>query len=269
VLGLVAVPLAVAVHATRLSSELQSSREKLVSAREEERRRLRRDLHDGLGPTLTGVAFSADAVANLITTDANRSLTANAPPANATPGAAVNGSLALGADGSPGLSADASRAVELLTRLRADTRAAIADVRRLVDDLRPPALDELGLIGALRQRADQLSFRADGATIQVSVAANGLPTLPAALEVAAYRIATEALTNVVRHSRATSAVLALRCDGDLEIEVSDDGPPNGAWHPGVGLQAMRERAAELGGNFEAGPTPEGGLVRASFPLEAR
>ncbi|RZU22288.1 histidine kinase [Kribbella rubisoli] len=232
VLALVAVPLAVAVHATRLSAELQSSREKLISAREEERRRLRRDLHDGLGPTLTGIAFSADAVANLITPQ---------PP-------------------------DASRAIDLLTRLRADTRTAIGDIRRLVDDLRPPALDELGLVGALRQRADQMSFRADGATIHVAVSANGLPTLPAALEVAAYRIATEALTNVVRHSRATSAVLALRCGSDLEIEVTDDGPPNGAWHPGVGLQAMRERAAELGGTFNAGPTPTGGLVRASFPL---
>ncbi|MEU4293839.1 histidine kinase [Kribbella sp. NPDC026596] len=232
VLGLVAVPLAVAVHATRLSTELQSSREKLVSAREEERRRLRRDLHDGLGPTLTGVAFTADAAANLVATDTER-------------------------------------ARELLATLRADTRTAIADVRRLVDDLRPPALDELGLIGALRQRADQLSFRADGASIQVEVSADGLPTLPAALEVAAYRIATEALTNVVRHSRATSAVLALRCDADLEIEVTDDGPPNGAWRPGVGLHAMRERAAELGGKFEAGPTPRGGVVRARFPLERR
>ncbi|WP_255517920.1 sensor histidine kinase, partial [Kribbella sp. VKM Ac-2566] len=229
VLGLVAVPLAVALHATRLSAELQSSREKLVSAREEERRRLRRDLHDGLGPTLTGVAFSADAAANLITTDT-------------------------------------SQAVELLARLRSDTRSAIADVRRLVEDLRPPALDELGLVGALRQRADQLSFRADGATLQVEVAAEGLPTLPAALEVAAYRIATEALTNVVRHSRATSAVLTLRCGTALEIEVTDDGPPGENWRPGVGIQAMNERAAELGGTFEAGPTAHGGLVRAVFPL---
>jgi signal transduction histidine kinase len=151
--------------------------------------------------------------------------------------------------------------------LRADTRTAIADVRRLVDDLRPPALDELGLIGALRQRADQLTFRADGATIQVEVTAEELPALPAALEVAAYRIATEALTNVVRHSLATSAVLALRCDADLEVEVTDDGAPNGVWRPGVGLHAMRERAAELGGTFEAGPTPSGSLVRARFPLE--
>ncbi|TCC19223.1 sensor histidine kinase [Kribbella sindirgiensis] len=229
VLGLVAVPLAVAVHATRLSAELQSSREKLVSAREEERRRLRRDLHDGLGPTLTGVAFSADAAANLITTDT-------------------------------------SRAVELLARLRADTRSAIADVRRLVDDLRPPALDELGLLGALQQRADQMSIRADGTAIRVVVSASGLPTLPAALEVAAYRIATEALTNVVRHARATSAVLTLRCENQLEIKITDDGPPTAPWQPGVGLQAMQERAAELGGTFEAGPTPTGGQVQAHFPL---
>jgi two-component system, NarL family, sensor kinase len=235
VLGLVAVPLAAAVHATRLSAELQASREKLVSAREEERRRLRRDLHDGLGPTLTGVAFSADAAANLITTTDT-------------------------------LSADAARAVELLARLRADTRSAITDVRRLVDDLRPPALDELGLVGALRQRADQMSFRADGTAIRVVVAADGLPTLPAALEVAAYRIATEALTNVVRHSRATSAVLTLRYTTGLDIEVADDGPPTDAWHPGVGLQAMLERAAELGGTFQAGPTPTGGRVQAHFPL---
>ncbi|WP_432877789.1 histidine kinase [Kribbella sp. CA-245084] len=378
VLALVAVPLAVAVHATRLSAELQSSREKLISAREEERRRLRRDLHDGLGPTLTGIAFSADAVANLITPapppspppngtqrsadppappppngtqvstadtppppspngtqgstadappppspNGTQASTADAPPppspngtrgstADAHPSPPPNGTQASTADAppppspngtrgsaadahpppppndTPGSTADAppppspngtrgsadapppspdtSRAVELLTRLRADTRTAIGDIRRLVDDLRPPALDELGLVGALRQRADQLSFRADGATIHVAVSANGLPTLPAALEVAAYRIATEALTNVVRHSRATSAVLALRCGSDLEIEVTDDGPPNGAWRPGVGLQAMRERAAELGGTFNAGPTPTGGLVRASFPL---
>jgi signal transduction histidine kinase len=229
VLGLVAVPLAVAVHATRLSAELQSSREQLVSAREEERRRLRRDLHDGLGPTLTGVAFSADAAANLVFSDT-------------------------------------SRAVELLAGLRADTRSAIADIRRLVDDLRPPALDELGLVGALQQRADQMSIRADGTALRVTVSAARLPTLPAALEVAAYRIATEALTNVVRHARATTAVLTLRCGDELEIEVTDDGPPDRAWRPGVGLHAMQERAAELGGTFRAGPTPTGGRVHARFPL---
>ena len=229
VLALVAVPLAVAVHATRLSTELQTSRERLVAAREEERRRLRRDLHDGLGPTLTGVAFTADAAANLV-------------------------------------ASDPTRASELLTTLRTDTRTAIADVRRLVDDLRPPALDELGLVGALRQRADQLSWRADGASVAVQVSADGLPALPAALEVAAYRIATEALTNVVRHSRATTAVLSLRCGPQLEVEITDDGPPNGPWTPGVGLQAMHERTSELGGSLNAGPTPTGGRVHATFPM---
>jgi signal transduction histidine kinase len=237
VLALVAVPLAVAVHATRLSTELQASREKLVSAREEERRRLRRDLHDGLGPTLTGVAFSADAAANLIAR--------------------------------PDAPAEEAKAVELLARLRADTRVAIADVRRLVDDLRPPALDELGLVAALQQRAEQMSIRADGTAIRVTVVAEPLPALPAALEVAAYRIATEALTNVLRHARATSAVLRLRCTTNLEIEITDDGPLSGPWLPGVGLQAMQERAAELGGTFTALSTPTGGQVRACLPLPAR
>ncbi|WP_460656803.1 sensor histidine kinase [Kribbella endophytica] len=229
ILALVAVPLAVAVHATRLSEELQTSREQLVAAREEERRRLRRDLHDGLGPALTGIAFTADAAANLVT-------------------------------------ADPARASELLRNLRTDTRTAIADIRRLVDDLRPPALDELGLAGALRQRADQLSWRADGAAIRVAVEADGLPPLPAALEVAAYRIATEALTNVVRHSHATAAHLTVRCGSTLELEIHDDGPPAGPWTPGVGLQTMHTRATELGGQVEAGPTPYGGRVTASLPL---
>jgi signal transduction histidine kinase len=95
-----------------------------------------------------------------------------------------------------------------------------------------------------------------------------VPILPAAIEVAAYRIATEALTNVVRHSQATGAVVRLRCDERLELLITDDGPPNGAWAPGIGLNAMRERAAELGGSFTAGPTPTGGQVMASLPLTA-
>jgi two-component system, NarL family, sensor kinase len=93
-----------------------------------------------------------------------------------------------------------------------------------------------------------------------------VPSLPAAIEVATYRIATEALTNVVRHSKATGAVVRLRCAEQVELSITDNGPPNGAWAPGVGLNAMRERAAELGGSFQAGPTPTGGQVMASFPL---
>lgn len=231
VLALLAAPLAVAVQATRLSDELQASRERMVTAQEEERRRLRRDLHDGLGPTLTGVALAADAVANLI----------ESQPA---------------------------RAGELLATLRADIRNAIADIRRLVENLRPPALDELGLIEALRQRADQVRWRADGETVRVQLdAPDEAPGLPAAVEVAGYRIATEALNNVVRHSHASVAIMRVRVGDTLEVEVVDDGPPNGPWLPGVGLQTMRERAAELGGRFEAGSTPDGGRVFVSLPLE--
>jgi signal transduction histidine kinase len=232
VLGLVATPLAVAVHATRLSAQLQTSRERIVSAREEERRRIRRDLHDGLGPTLTGVALTADAATNILATDPDRTR-------------------------------------DLLTGLRTDVRTAIADIRRLVEDLRPPALDELGLVGALRQRAEQLVWRADGEALLVRLeVADQVPTLPAAVEVAAYRIATEALTNVVRHSGASNAVLRLHCADDLDVEIVDDGPPNGPWRPGIGLHAMRERAEELGGGFDAGPSPTGGRVHVSLPLGA-
>lgn len=229
VLALLTGPLAVALHATLVSRDLQQSRERLVTAREEERRRLRRDLHDGLGPLLTGVALAADAAANLAERDPRQSR-------------------------------------DLLAGVRADTRAAIAEIRRVVEDLRPPALAELGLAGALQARAAQTVRRADGTPLQVTVDAAYGAELPAAIEVAAYRIATEALNNAVRHSAASSVRLRVRADEDLLVEVTDDGPPDGEWHPGIGITAMRERAAELGGACEAGPSPEGGAVRARLPL---
>jgi two-component system NarL family sensor kinase len=235
VLALVGAPLAVALHGLRLAAEVQASRGRLVAAREEERRRLRRELHDGLGPTLTGLALTADAAANLVDRD----------PA-------------------------ASRA--LLDSIRTDTRTALDDVRRVVEDLRPPALDELGLTGALRRRVEQLSRRPDGTSMQVTFeVVEPLPGLPAAVEVAAYRIATEALTNVARHSGASSTLLRLSCDDRLHVEVTDDGTKAPAWVPGFGLQAMRERADEVGGVLEAGPAGpggRGGRVAASLPLVA-
>jgi signal transduction histidine kinase len=231
-LEVLAASLAVAVRAMDLTSDLGRSRERLVVAREEERRRIRQDLHDGLGPTLTGVALSADAAANL-------------------------------------LASDPVRVRALLDDLRRDTRAALVDVRRVVDDLRPPALDELGLLGALRQRADQLAWRTDGRAITVRLhVPDVLPALPAAVEVAAYRIATEALTNVARHTSAQRADVDVRCADVLEVEVTDDGRSDGAWTPGVGLTGMRERASELGGRFEAGPCSIGGRVFVSLPLAA-
>jgi len=234
VLELLAGPLALALHATALSAALQESRVNIVAAREEERRRLRRDLHDGLGPVLTGIAFKADAARNT-------------------------------------LPADPERASELLGQLRADTTAAITDIRRLVYGLRPPALDDLGLVESLRQQSARLAQRPDGGSMAVQLdAPEDLPPLPAAVEVAAYRIITEAMTNAARHSGATSILVKLAlADGDgLSIEVSDDGAgPPSSWQAGFGLISMRERAAELGGSCEAGPSPDGGgRVTASLPL---
>lgn len=213
------------------SRALQLSRERLVAAREEERLRLGRDLHDGLGPLLTGVALAADAAANLQL-------------------------------------AAPDQAATLLRGVRTETRTAIAEVRRAVDDLRPPALDELGLTAALEIRAAQTVRRADGQPLQVTVEAVTLGQLPAAIEVAAYRIATEALNNVVRHSTATSVMLHLRLDDDLIVEILGDGAlaTHGAWRPGVGITGMRERAAELGGSCDIGPASHGGAVRARLPL---
>ncbi|MEU6410534.1 histidine kinase [Microbispora sp. NPDC046933] len=170
-----------------------------MAAREEERRRLRRDLHDGLGTVLTAVTLKADAAHNLRRTDPERS-------------------------------------GRLLLDLRADVTTAIADIRRLVYDLRPPDLDELGLVGALRRRAQQ-SWRREHAGCVVTVdAPDDLPPLPAAVEVAG--------------------------------EVSDNGSGGaGAWPHGVGLRSMHERAAELGGTLTAGPTDRGGRVHARLPLE--
>jgi signal transduction histidine kinase len=227
VLSLVATPLAVAVHATRLSDDLQVSRQRIVLAREEERRRIRRDLHDGLGPTLTGLSMTADAAANLV-------------------------------------GRDPDRATDLLAGLRTDARTAIADVRALVDDLRPAALDQVGLVEALRQRIDQLTIRGNGLRIALD-AQDPLPPLPAATEVALYRIATEALTNVVRHAHASNAAVRLACDTTVELEIVDDGHGDGAWDPGVGMRAICERAAELGGTATVGPTPTGGRVHVNLP----
>jgi two-component system NarL family sensor kinase len=230
-LTLLSGPLATAVHATTLLEQLQLSRERLVLAREEERRRLRRELHDGLGPLLTGIALSADTAANL---------------AGHVPDAALK---------------------EKLAAVRSDSRSAIQEVRRIVDGLGSPALDSLGLVEALRIRADQVNRRSDGAALRTVVEAGELAPLSPAVEQAVYRIATEALTNVVRHSRATSVVVRLGADeAGLHCEVLDDGGRTSDWRPGVGIAGMRERVAELGGSCEVGSGAHGGEVRVCLPM---
>jgi signal transduction histidine kinase len=153
---------------------------------------------------------------------------------------------------------------------------ALTDVRRLIYELRPPALDELGLVEAVRRHAQRLDRRSDGAPIEIAVHADGpLPDLPAAVEVAAYRILTEALTNVARHSHASRVdvdiVESAHSPAGLELTVQDDSAMNGspaAWTPGVGLRSMYERATELCGTVRAEPTPAGGRVHARLPLGA-
>ena len=131
--------------------------------------------------------------------------------------------------------------------------------------MRPPALDELGLVPALRQQADQLRTP-DGRPLRVTLDAAGLPALAAAVEVAAYRITVEALTNSARHSGSDEAAAALAVrDEDLVIAVRDGGAAGRHWQPGVGLASMRERAAELGGTLSANDDGDN-LVRAVLPL---
>ncbi len=200
----------VAVHAVCVTADLQRSRERLVTAREEERRRIRRDLHDGLGPALASLTLKADAARNL-------------------------------------LSSDPAAADALLAELKTQTQSAIADIRRLVYELRPPALDELGIVSAIREQAAQYNA-ANGLQVSVIAPEEHWPTLPAAVEVAAYRIVMEALTNVARHANASRCQVRIACDGVLTLEIVDDGiGVSSTPHAGVGLQSMRERAAELGG----------------------
>jgi len=219
----------VVLHAVRLTEDLRSSREQLVLAREEERRRLRRDLHDGLGPELASMTLKLDAARNLM----NR---------------------------------DPEAADRLLVELKSQAQGSLSNVRRLVYGLRPPALDELGLVPAVRESS---AVRSAGSRPRIKV--NGpepLPPLPAAVEVAAYRVALEAVTNVVRHASANNCSVTFSVTDELELDVTDDGSGMAPLsRAGVGLSSMRERAIELGGSLSIGPGPSGGTrLRARFPL---
>lgn len=214
-----------AAHAARATIDLRQSRERIVSAREEERRRIRNDLHDGLGPVLSGMKLRAETARNL-------------------------------APGDPELR-------RLLDDMVARTESAVRDVRSMVYSLRPPALDDLGLVGALREL-----------TLQLGIAANldvdpALPPLPAAVEVAVYRIVQEAIVNVTRHSSATSCSISIAfASTALAVVVSDNGRGIApSMKPGIGMKSMRARSEELGGRLrivsEAG---RGTNVHATLPL---
>jgi signal transduction histidine kinase len=214
------------------NAALQRSRGSLVSAREEERRRLRRDLHDGVGPQLAALMLELETASELVS--------------------------------------DNPEASALMTKLSKRAREIVSDVRHSVHALRPPALDELGLLGALGEGAAQYG----PAGLRVSVENTGeLEHLPAAVEVACYRIVQEAMANVVRHARANHCSVRIRVDeeaGTLSVEVEDDGRGiRREDRSGVGMISMRERTEELGGwcivkSLEGGGT----LLKALLPFGA-
>lgn len=215
------------VHAESLHLQLMANQERLVAAREEERKRLRRDLHDGLGPALAGLTLRVDTLRNQLHLPHDRGL----------------------------------------LELRADIQGTLLDVRRIVEGLRPPALDELGLPGALDQLAGRLS---DDGQLAIEVSVTGR-ALPAAVEVAAYRIVQEALTNTVRHADAAHVSVSLQAsEAVLDISIADDGI--GTQRPradGIGLLSMRERAEEIGGTLRCDAVAgKGTTVLARLPLSA-
>ena len=222
-----------AVHAVSLTADLQRSRQRLVTTREEERRRLRRDLHDGLGPNLASQGLKLAAVKRLLESD----------PASATP---------------------------LLDQVMAQNQATVGEVRRLVYGLRPPALDELGLVAAIRDYIAGID-RKSTLQIEVTEPVGGMPPLSAAVEVAAYRIVLEALTNVIRHAQARHCAIQFSrhqngSSDQLQIEIGDNGiglPSE--LRAGVGLRSMRERAEEVGGKLTVESQPSVTRVLAILP----
>jgi signal transduction histidine kinase len=230
VLATVAQLVGGSVRAEALTADLLDARQRLVTAREEERRRLRRDLHDGLGPLLTGLGLNLDAATAQL-----------------------------------GVSDD--KAATYLANAKDASTQVITSLRELVDGLRPPALDELGLAGALKLHVGTL---AADARLALHLEVPDHPDRPAATEVAVFRMVVEAVTNVARHGEARHVQVQVAESSDvLVVTVTDDGPARTPWAAGVGLTGMRDRAEELGGTFSAGPTPVGGCVRGAYPLGDR
>jgi signal transduction histidine kinase len=217
-----------AVSALSLRQELEESRARLVTARETERHRLRRDVHDGIGPALAGIGLRVDTAAALLP------------------------------HGSP--------SAPLLADVSEDLREIVAEMRRITEDMRPPALEMFGLAGALGALVERLSSPALPIAL---VLPNGLPQLPGAVELAAYRIVAEALTNVIRHAAATGATVRVTASVDtLVVTVVDNGVgirPGRVGH-GLGLRSMAERAGDLGGACEVHGGRGGTTLTARLPL---
>jgi signal transduction histidine kinase len=226
-LSALALQVAVVVRAVGLTEALEAERDRVLAATTTERDRLRGDLHDGLGPSLSGVGLGLHALADRLE------------------------------------GGDREASTVLLDRLRDEVALAVSEVRRIIDGLRPTALDTLGLPDAIRRHAETVS-----SAVPVRVDAADLPALPPGVENAAYRITTEALTNAARHAEARQVRVTLTVpDGALEITVSDDGRGVGTATAGVGLTSMRRRAEVLGGRLGIDSADDGTTITASLPLE--
>ena len=228
VLAQICAQAAPALNSARVVTELVEARSRIVFAREEERKRLRRDLHDELAPTFAGLGLSAAAVE----------------------------AFARAGDG---------RAADAAARLVTGLHAATRQLREVAYDLRPPVLDDRGLVAAIRERV-----AGPGSVPAVEVdAPEGRLVLPAAVESAALRIAQEAVANVRRHAAAARCTVTLGLEpGMLRLDVVDDGRglPD-RFRAGVGLGSMHERAAEVRGTVEVVRRPDGGTrVTARLPV---
>jgi two-component system sensor histidine kinase UhpB len=216
----------------------------VIMAQEEERRRVARELHDEAGQALTAVIIGLE-----------RGL-ASMPEVYAT-------DLPI-------------QPRQLISNLRDLAAQTLDEVRKLALELRPAVLDDLGLAAALRQYVRSTEERS-GLAAQLTIVGwdEGDPRLPAEVETALFRIAQEALTNAIRHARATSVQVRLRrVAGSVSLEVRDDGiglaavpTPEAGDH--LGMFGMRERARLLGGDFHAAPvSPRGTLIQVTIPLGA-
>jgi signal transduction histidine kinase len=229
-------PIGAVIQAMELTRDLRRSREQILHTREEERRRIGNDLHDGLGPTMAGMSFELGAARNLLVRD-------------------------------PG------QADLVLSALQRRMQSSVEDIRRLVYALRPPILDQIGLVAAIAEQAATIQ-QAAAQALRIDVrAADALPEIPAAVETAAYHIAREAMLNVVKHAMAAQCVVTLHvrhepAAAQLVLEVLDDGAGvQSGGRMGVGLSSMRERAGELGGTCDiASATPAGTRVCAVLPI---
>ncbi|GLZ29376.1 hypothetical protein Lesp02_15660 [Lentzea sp. NBRC 105346] len=221
---------AVVVQATRLAEELKAERDRVVTATRNERERLRRDLHDGLGPSLSGVSLGLQALGDAVETGNKAVCTA------------------------------------LLERISTEVATAVLDIRRIIEDLRPAALDQLGLADAVSRHAASLA-----GSVTVTVTTAGPRGLPPNVETAAYRIVTEALTNITRHANARHARVDISTnDQTLRLSIADDGDGGAdTGSTGVGLTSMHRRAEALHGSCTVESTAVGTTVVVTLPLDKR